>query len=110
MATVKELMERARRVITEHPDEAGAVGAVYKFVLAGSDGGVYVMNLKDHLAVTESDGDSDCVIRMEARDFVEMAEGRVDSRELFFTGRLTVDGDMGLAMKLRKLTSSRLHS
>lgn len=110
MATVKELMERAGRVITEHRDEAGAVGAVYKFVLAGDEGGTYVMDLKDQLAVTESDDDSDCTIRMEASDFVDMAEGRVDSRELFFTGRMTVDGDMGLAMKLRKLTASRLHS
>ncbi len=110
MATVKELMERAKTVIGEHKEEAGAVGAVYKFVLSGDGGGTFVMNLKDEIAVSEADGDSDCTITMAAADFIEMAEGRVDSRELFFTGRLSVDGDMGLAMKLRKMSAARLHS
>jgi putative sterol carrier protein len=33
-----------------------------------------------------------------------MVEGRANGQQLFFTGKLKIEGDMGLAMKLQKLT------
>jgi len=103
MTTVNELIERAGRMIDEHRAQATATGAIYKFVLGGEGGCTFVLNLTDTPGVTEGDGDANCTIRMAASDFIEMAEGRIDSRELFFAGRLRVDGDMGLALKLKKL-------
>ena len=40
---------------------------------------------------------------MAARDFIDVVEGRADRRALFFMGRLSVEGDWALAMKLKKL-------
>jgi predicted lipid carrier protein YhbT len=40
---------------------------------------------------------------MAASDFIDLVEGRKDRRALFFMGKLTVEGDWGLAMKLKSL-------
>jgi putative sterol carrier protein len=41
---------------------------------------------------------------MDAKDFVDMREGKANGQQLFFAGKLKIEGDMGLAMKLQKLT------
>jgi putative sterol carrier protein len=103
MGTVKEWMDHAKRKIEENKEKAGTAGAIYKFVLDGDGGGTFIIKLTDPPDVTESDGDAHCTIKMGAKDFVDMVEGRTDSRQLFFMGKLKVDGDMRLAMKLKKL-------
>jgi predicted lipid carrier protein YhbT len=35
---------------------------------------------------------------------VDLFEGRADGQTLFFAGKLRVEGDMGLALKLQTLT------
>lgn len=104
MATAKEKMDEAAAKIAENKDQAKTIGAVYKFVLDGDGGGTWVMNLKDNPGVSEGDGDAQCTIKMAASDYVDMVEGRANGQQLFFTGKLKIEGDMGLAMKLQKLT------
>lgn len=103
MATVEDILERAGAMIEQHRDQASAVGARYKFVLSGEGACTFVLNLTENPNLSTGDGAADCTIRTAASEFVRMAEGEVDSRELFFSGKLKVDGDMGLALKLKKL-------
>jgi putative sterol carrier protein len=72
--------------------------------LDGDDGGTFLINLKGDPSVAEADGTAQCTITMDAQDFVQLVESRGDSRQLFFMGKLRVEGDIGLAMKLRQLT------
>ncbi len=105
MATAKEKMAEAATKIEANKAQANSmIGAVYKFVLDGEGGGTFVMNLKDNPGVTEGDGPAQCTIKMAAKDYVDMLEGRANGQQLFFTGKLKIEGDMGLAMKLQKLT------
>jgi putative sterol carrier protein len=104
MATAKELMEKAKTQVEANKAQAGQIGAVYKFVLDGDGGGTWVMNLKDAPGVSEGDGPAQCTIKMASKDYVDMIEGRANGQQLFFTGKLKIEGDMGLAMKLQKLT------
>ena len=106
MPTIKELMDEANQLLEEHRAEAVATGGVYKFVLEGPGGGTFVLNLNDATGVIEGDGSANCTIYVGVDDFIEMAEGHIDSRELFFAGKLRVDGDIGLALKLKKLQST----
>lgn len=108
MATVRELMDQARKKIEENRARACAYGAVYKFVLDGDDGGTFIVSLTDDPGVSEGDGAAQCTIKMAAKDFVDMIEGRADRRALFFMGRLKVEGDWGLAMKLKGLQEMAL--
>ena len=62
------------------------------------------MRLRGEVEVTEGDGEADCVVSMTADDFVQMLEGGATAQQLFFSGRLRVEGDLGLAVRLQKLT------
>jgi predicted lipid carrier protein YhbT len=103
MTTVKDLMERASTMIEENPDRAREFGGVYKFELDGDDARTFLVDLTDDPRVIDGDGAAHCVIRMEAKDFIALVEGRADRRALFFMGKLSVEGDWGLAMKLKSL-------
>ena len=106
MTTIKELMDHARKMIDENKALASSTGAVYKFVLDGDGGGTFVINLKDNPGVTEGDGAANCTVKMGTTDFVDMIERRVDSRMLFFAGKVRVEGDIGLALKLKKILNT----
>ncbi|MDN4520429.1 SCP2 sterol-binding domain-containing protein [Mycolicibacterium austroafricanum] len=103
MTTVKDLMERAATMIGENPDAAREFGGVYKFELDGDDARTFLVDLTDNPRVIDGDGDAHCIIRMETKDFIALVEGRADRRALFFMGRLSVEGDWALAMKLKSL-------
>ena len=104
MATAKELMDKIGTKIAGRSDLLTSVGAVYKFALEGEGGGTYLVDLKHDLKVTPGDGAAACTIRMAASDFVDLFEGRANGQALFFGGKLKVEGDMGLALKLQTLT------
>jgi putative sterol carrier protein len=102
MKTAKELMQIAQKKIQENKEQAAVLDTVYKFVLSGDDGGTFVINLADNPGVTEGDGAANCTIKMAAKDFAKMVAKRSDPRSFFFLGKLRVEGDMGLALKLKK--------
>jgi putative sterol carrier protein len=104
MTTAAELATRIGEKVAGRKDLQAAVGAVYKFVLEGDGGGTYVLDLKEKLAVIPGDGPAGCTIRMAASDFVDLFEGRANGQALFFGGKLKIEGDMGLALKLQTLT------
>ena len=104
MTTAQELMQRIGQKIAGRSELLSSVGAVYKFALEGEGGATYLVDLKNALTVTEGDGAAACTIRMTATDFVDLFEGRANGQALFFGGRLRVEGDMGLALKLQTLT------
>lgn len=103
MTTAAEKMEQAKAAIAKNASAASQVGAIYKFVLEGEGGGTWIVALKDSPCITDGDGDAECVIKMAASDYVEMVEGKSEAQQLFFAGKLQIDGDMGLAMKLQAL-------
>jgi putative sterol carrier protein len=103
MATAQEKMREIAGKVESNPDQARQIGALYKFVLDGEGGGTWLMDLRDEPKVTEGEGDAQCTIKMAGSDFVDMIEGRAAGQQLFFGGKLRIEGDMGLAMKLQKL-------
>jgi putative sterol carrier protein len=104
MSTPSELITRIAERIKDQRELLTSIGAVYKFVLDGEGGGTYLLDLKESLTITTGEGPAACTVRMSAGDFVELFEGRANGQALFFTGRLKVEGDMGLALKLQTLT------
>ena len=108
MTTVEDLMIEAALVIDEDPDRAREFGGVYKFVLDGHGARTFILDLTENPRVIDGDGAAQCTVYMSANDFIDMIEGRADRRALFFMGRLTVEGDWGLAMKLKDLDEMRM--
>jgi hypothetical protein len=107
MTSVESLMAEAALAINRDLDRARRYGGVYKFVLDGIGGRTFILDLGQNPRIVDGDGDADCTIYMEASDFIALMEGRADRRALFFMGRLSVEGDWGLAMKLRDIDELR---
>ena len=103
MATAQELIDRIGAKLSNNPSVASNFGAVYKFVLDGAGGGTWIVNLKDAPGARAGDGDADCTISLSAAEFVDLLEGRANGQQLYFQGKLRIDGNLGLALKLQNL-------
>ena len=92
--------------IQEDPASAKELNAIYLFDLEGDDGGQWTLDF----TVPEVRGgladDGNVTIRMDAADFVDMVEGRLQGPAAFMTGKLRVEGDISLAMKLGQVLGS----
>ena len=104
MSQASERIAQLAEKINANPSVAGQVGATYKFVLTGEGGGTWVVNLKDAPGVQQGEASADCTLTLDADDFVQLLDDPNTGQQLFFSGKLQVDGDVGLALKLQQLT------
>jgi putative sterol carrier protein len=82
---------------------AAPLGGTVKFDL-GSDGTLFIDGSgAENTVTTGNNGDANCTISMSAGDFDDMINGRLQPTMAFMTGKMRVEGDMGLAMKLGQL-------
>ncbi len=79
------------------------LGGTLKFDL-GADGSLFVDGAGggNTVALNKSEP-ADCTIAMSAQDFEDLFHGRLHPTAAFMEGKMQVDGDMGLAMKLGQL-------
>lgn len=54
-------------------------------------------------AITNDDKAADCTIKMDFSDFSDLIGGKLDGMTAFMTGKLKIEGDMGVAMKLQTI-------
>ncbi len=54
-------------------------------------------------AVAVDDGDADCTIAASMDTLQDLFAGDLDPTAAFMTGKIKIDGDMGVAMKLSQL-------
>ena len=74
---------------------SGGFGGVAKFVIPG-EGAIMV----DGAGVREGDEDADVTLTATTEVFEQLLAGDLSAASAFMTGKLSVDGSMGLAMKL----------
>jgi putative sterol carrier protein len=84
------------------PGRAQALDASYRFDVDGA--GTWRVESDDgRLVVTESDAPADCVIRTDEQTFLAIARREQSPMGAYMTGKVKVEGDLGLALKLRDL-------
>ncbi len=90
--------------LNSNADDVSGVDAVYQFNIDGDNGGTWTVDLtKDSDFVSEGEADDpDCVVSMKESDFVDMYSGKLPGPQAFMMGKLKIQGDMSLAMKLQK--------
>jgi len=96
---MSEVIEQAVKALAERLGGEGFDGSV-KVEIEG-EGSLIV----DGDGARAGDGDADCTLSADAETFQGMLAGEVNPTSAFMTGKLSVDGDMGAAMKLGALLS-----
>lgn len=71
-----------------------------KFVITG-EGAIVI----DGAGAHASDDDADVTLTADADTFKSILDGDLNPTAAFMTGKLSVDGDMGMAMKLASVLS-----
>jgi putative sterol carrier protein len=51
--------------------------------------------------VSNDDNEADCTLKISLDDFIAMTQGELDGTSAFMSGKLKIEGDMGIAMKLQ---------
>ena len=67
---------------------------------AFNEGGVLLI---DGSNVSNDDVQAACTVKVGLEDFGKMMARKLDPMTAFMTGKIKIDGDMGVAMKLSKL-------
>ena len=86
-------------------DLAAEMAATYQFDLSGEGGGKWFVVIRNgELEVGKGERENpDVTFQAAASDYVEIAEGRMNSMLALATGKFKIKGHLGLAMKLQKL-------
>src|SRR5687768_15292413 len=106
-ATVSQVFEE----IPNRFDAAawGSQNAVLQFNISGDDGGNWTATINDgKIAVEQGSTDKpDMTVTTSSQDMLGMVSGDLNPVSAFMQGKVRIDGDMSLAMKLQGLLSSR---
>ncbi len=94
MATVAEITETMKTAVGSD----SGLGKTLKFDF-GADGKIYI----DKDNVHNEDLPADTTIVVTKADFDQISEGKLDPTMAFMQGKLKVNGDMSVAMKLQPL-------
>jgi putative sterol carrier protein len=82
---------------------ADALGSTIKFVFTSGEGHIYLDGNGAENTVSLDDKEADCIVNVDKGDFDEMISGDLNPMTAFMTGKLKIEGDMGVAMKLGSL-------
>ena len=84
------------------PSRTRGTRASYRFDVDGA--GSWHVDVNDgDVRVTESQADADCVIRAPEDVFMRIVRGEQNPTTAYMTGKVKVQGDVGLATRLRDL-------
>jgi len=87
------------------PNKVAGINAVYQFKISGDNGGDWTIALKDgHVDVSQGEVESpDITISTSDTDWLDIVNGTLNPTTAFLTGRVKVQGDPSLALKLQSL-------
>lgn len=83
---------------------AANLNACYLFDISGNSGGQWSLNIKNGTCELGGKVDNPSVkISITDKDWLEIYKGNMNSQMAFMMGKLRVEGDMSLALKLQSL-------
>lgn len=87
------------------PEAAEDLEAVYQFDLSGSQGGQYVVMIREGTCQVKEGRHEDphVILSMAGEDCIKVLNGELSGPAAAMSGRIRVTGDMGLALQLRAL-------
>ena len=105
-ANVKDVFERHMpERLKSKPDLVTKINAVYQFNISGTSGGQWAVDCATPGgAVTAgTSAAARCTVACTDSDFLSIVNGKLNPQMAFMMGKLKIQGDMGLAMKLQQI-------
>lgn len=87
--------------IQQQASKAPPLGKTLKFNLGEQQ--LFIDGTGDSNVVSSSDNDADCTVNVSLDNFQSLISGQLNPMTAFMSGKIKVDGDMGVAMKLQSL-------
>lgn len=105
MSEIKKIIEeKIAGKLRDRPEIAKGIGTAVAIDLSGEGGGRWLIDMsKEPAAVGMSAQPATTTISMEAKVFEQMVRGEIDPQTAFLTGKVKVDGNLGVAIKLGQL-------
>jgi putative sterol carrier protein len=98
--SLESLTEALRQRAAQNPK----LGYKVKFVL--DDGSVILWDgAGDRTSVASSDGEADTIMRLSEENLEKLLAGTLDPTMAYMTGKLKVEGKMGVALKINAMLS-----
>ncbi len=87
------------------PNKMTGMNATFQFVATGEGGGEWYVKIADGKGeiVKGKAGNPTIVLTSGATDWLDLMNGRLNGQTAFLTGKLKIQGDVTLAMKLESL-------
>lgn len=82
---------------------ADALGHTVKFVFNGGEGVIFIDGTQDPNTVSTEDAEAECTINVDKDNFDKLMSGDLNPMMAFMGGKLKIEGNMGIAMKLSSL-------
>lgn len=101
--TPKDLFETQIAGRISSDDSLKDFDAVYQFNVSGDEGGNWTVNLREGKVSQGQDAAADCTIGIADGDLIDLVNGEASGPQLFMGGKIAIEGDMGLAMKLQSV-------
>lgn len=95
------LAETTQKVSALASAKAGAIGAKIKFKF--DEGIIFIDDTQSPAIVSNEDGGAECVIRVSLANFNKLMAGEMNAMGAYMMGKIKIDGDMSVAMKLSNL-------
>ena len=93
-------LEEETKKIREKVGEDCGIGGKIKFHLVDV-GVIFVDASVVPNVVNNEEDDADCTITLSSEDFIQIQSGELDPTTAFMMGKLKIEGNMGLAMKIQ---------
>jgi putative sterol carrier protein len=104
--SVKDVFERHMpEKLKTKPDVVAKINAIYQFNISGPNGGQWSVDCTQpggSITAGASAG-AKCTVNATDADFLNIVNGKLNPQMAFMSGKLKIQGDMGLAMKLQQI-------
>ncbi len=106
VTNVKDVFEKhiPARLLSK-PDVVSKINAVYQFNITGPGGGSWSVDCTQPGGRVQagSVNDAKCTVAAVDQDFLAIVNGKLNAQMAFMSGKLKIQGDMGLALKLQQI-------
>jgi putative sterol carrier protein len=106
VTSVKDVFERhIPAKFQAKPDVVQKINAIYQFNISGPGGGSWAVDCtRPGGEVTAGTSpNAKCTVAATDADFLNIVNGKLNPQMAFMSGKLKIQGDMGLAMKLQQI-------